>query len=143
MSFSPYGYNQTMAAYYNPLSQEEVNARGFVWKDTVDPHGSSEAIAVPGDLSQTDDSITKKTLISTQSGRRFRVMLPEMQFLRKYNLPLPVTTPAERFEWFVRRNPRTLYDRECAKCGNPIKTGYAPERPEVVYCESCFLKEVY
>jgi hypothetical protein len=143
VSFSPYGYNQTMAAYYNPLSQEEVNARGFVWKDTVDPHGSPEAIVVPGDLSQTDDLITKKTLISTQSDRRFRVMLPEMQFLRKYNLPLPETTPAERLEWFVRRNPRTLYDRECAKCERAIRTIYSPERPEQVLCEECYLKEVY
>ena len=29
------------------------------------------------------------------------------------------------------------------KCTNEFETSYAPERPEIVYCESCYQKEVY
>jgi CxxC-x17-CxxC domain-containing protein len=40
------------------------------------------------------------------------------------------------------RNPRELYDRKCDKCGIDIKTTYAPEMKETVYCEGCYNKEV-
>jgi len=40
------------------------------------------------------------------------------------------------------RNPRKLYERVCDKCGKDMITTYSPERPEVVYCESCYNKEV-
>jgi len=41
------------------------------------------------------------------------------------------------------KNPRKLYIRNCDKCGKEMKTTYAPERPEIVYCENCYNKEVY
>ncbi|EKE26117.1 MAG: hypothetical protein ACD_4C00428G0002, partial [uncultured bacterium (gcode 4)] len=43
------------------------------------------------------------------------------------------------------RNPRKLYDRTCDNpiCRKPIKTTYSPDRSEIVYCESCYEKEVY
>jgi CxxC-x17-CxxC domain-containing protein len=41
------------------------------------------------------------------------------------------------------RNPRKLFDRKCDKCGKDIKTTYAPDRPEIVYCEECYEKEIY
>jgi len=43
----------------------------------------------------------------------------------------------------AKRNPETLWDRPCMKCSKQIETSYAPERPEIVYCEECYLKEVY
>jgi hypothetical protein len=41
------------------------------------------------------------------------------------------------------RNPRKLRDRTCMKCWIEIKTTYAPERPEIIYCEVCYHKEIY
>jgi formylmethanofuran dehydrogenase subunit E len=43
----------------------------------------------------------------------------------------------------VLRNPRKLRKRVCAKCWETIHTSYAPERPEIIYCESCYTKEIY
>ena len=28
-------------------------------------------------------------------------------------------------------------------CDETFKTGYAPDRPEIVYCEKCYQQEVY
>ena len=42
-----------------------------------------------------------------------------------------------------QRNPRKLWQRSCSRCGKDILTNYAPERPEIVYCETCYLDEVY
>ena len=33
--------------------------------------------------------------------------------------------------------------RKCDKCSKDMKTTYAPKRPEIVYCEECYLNEVY
>jgi len=30
-----------------------------------------------------------------------------------------------------------------AKCSKSIQTSYSPERPEIVYCEQCYLQEIY
>lgn len=46
-------------------------------------------------------------------------------------------------EGVQRRNPHKLFSRTCAKCGKSIQTTYSPERPEVVYCEQCYLAAVY
>ena len=40
------------------------------------------------------------------------------------------------------RNPRILHDRNCDKCRASIQTTFAPDRPEQVYCEACYLAEV-
>ena len=32
---------------------------------------------------------------------------------------------------------------QCAKCEKEIESTYAPERPEIIYCEECYLAEVY
>ena len=43
----------------------------------------------------------------------------------------------------VLRNPRKLFDRKCDKCQIDMKTTYAPDRKEIVYCEKCYIWEVY
>ncbi|MDD5751528.1 MAG: hypothetical protein PHS73_03335 [Candidatus Peribacteraceae bacterium] len=63
---------------------------------------------------------------------------------KKYPIPPPTHCPdcrlQRRLAW---RNPRKLWQRTCAKCGGKIQTTYSPEQPETVYCEECYLKEVY
>ena len=71
-------------------------------------------------------------------------MKPELAFYRKMQLPMPHFHPDERHDRrMALRNPRKLWDRTCEKCRAAIETTYSPERPEIVYCESCYLKEVY
>ncbi|KKP40496.1 MAG: hypothetical protein UR28_C0001G0006 [Candidatus Peregrinibacteria bacterium GW2011_GWF2_33_10] len=60
------------------------------------------------------------------------------------NLPLPRKHNDVRYkERMALSNPRKLYNRNCMKCGDEIKTNYALERPEIVYCEKCYLESVY
>ncbi len=42
-------------------------------------------------------------------------------------------------------NPFKLWHRSCIHegCNNEFETSYAPERPEIVYCERCYQNEVY
>ena len=52
-----------------------------------------------------------------------------------------------------KTNPFKLWHRKCMcdktnhehqnKCPNEFETSYAPDRPEIVYCEKCYQREVY
>lgn len=44
--------------------------------------------------------------------------------------------------YFFRRQ-RRLFKRPCSQCKKEIKTCYSAERPEIVYCETCYNKMVY
>jgi len=74
----------------------------------------------------------------------FRIIKQELEFYRKYNLPIPRRHPDQRhLDRMSLRNPRHLYTRNCDKCKKEIQTTYSPERPEIVYCQDCYEKEVY
>ena len=44
-----------------------------------------------------------------------------------------------------KRNGMKLYHRSCMKegCINEFETTYGHDRPEIIYCESCYQNEVY
>ncbi|MFA6257630.1 MAG: hypothetical protein WC671_01315 [Candidatus Paceibacterota bacterium] len=53
-----------------------------------------------------------------------------------------------------KRNPRQLWHRSCMcelknhthgteKCAVEFETSYSPDRPEIVYCETCYQQEIY
>lgn len=93
----------------------------------------------------------------------FRITKQELSFYRQMKLPLPRLCfncrHIDRIQW---RNIPALYRRRCmcptiqaggyknsAKhfhadkpCPNEFETSYAPEKPEIVYCESCYNSEI-
>jgi hypothetical protein len=76
--------------------------------------------------------------------RPFKIIKQELDFYRTMRLPVPRLHPDERRRRrLTLRNPRNLWKRPCAKCAKEMQTTYAPDRPEILYCEECFRKEVY
>ena len=89
----------------------------------------------------------------------FRIIPEELSFYRRMNLPLPRLCPnCRHYERLKQRNPLKLWHRACmcngkryqntakhqhdGQCPNEFETSYAPERPEIVYCEACYNAEV-
>ena len=146
-AIAPYAYNETTAEEYFPLTKAEVLGRGLRWKDDLPFTTGRETIGwdqISYDIRQVPDSITDVVLACEATGKNFRITSKELQFYRDQNLPIPHFHHDERHRRrTLVRNPRRLWDRQCAKCGKGIQTSYAPERPEIVYCEECYLKEVY
>ncbi|MBI3335489.1 MAG: hypothetical protein HY001_03245 [Candidatus Portnoybacteria bacterium] len=100
-----------------------------------------------------------------QCTQAFRIIPQELKFYRQMNIPLPRLCPnCRHYERLKRRNPLKLWERSCAcaggnsengayknttehvhknsHCLNAFETSYAPQRPEIVYCEKCYLMEV-
>jgi hypothetical protein len=145
-SLSTMGYNETLAQEYFPIKKEEAISNGWQWHDEED---SKEQYLgpdheIPENIADVPDDITKQILRCSISGKPFKIIPQELKFYRSMGLPIPRKCPEQRHkERLSLRNPRRLWKRNCAKCGTGIETTYAPERPESVYCEACYLSSVY
>ena len=141
---SPYDYNESTASWYFPLPKEKVLENGWKWRD---PTPSEYKVTVkpeemPDSINDVNDDIVKEVFECVDCKGVWRVIKPELELLRRFGLPLPRKCPNCRYkERHSRINPPRLWNRKCARCGADIKTSYAPERPEIIYCGECYQKE--
>lgn len=137
-------YNESTAYEYFPMIQEEALSLGFKWHDEPERQVLPQAVIIPDNILDVSDCLCDEALVCENCGKNFRILQQELEFYRKNLLPIP--RKCERCRHYVRmslRNPRKLWNRNCMKCGNPIQTTYSPNSSEIVYCESCFLKDIY
>jgi len=144
----PFGYNETAIGDHFPLTKEEIIERGYPYKEKIDNKYTItlKAKDIPDNIKDIDDSILNEVIECEKSSRAFKITKFELEFYRRMNIPIPHLHPDERYkERLSLRNPMILYHRFCMKegCNNEFETTYAPERPEIVYCERCYKQEVY
>jgi len=144
ISISPYPYNHTLAHDYFPLKRSQASMGQIKWKD-ADPKQYMPATAqLPYKIEETPDSIINAILACEHCGRNYKVISQELNLYRKFRMQLPRQCPECRYANLLSlKNPRHLYARTCSKCNAPIQTTYSPDRPEIVYCEKCYLEAVY
>jgi len=114
-------------------------------------------------------SDVKQLLEYSNCTTAFKLISQELAFYRRMNLPLPRLCPnCRHYERLKQRNPLKLWRRQCMcrglisrgpasgysyrntvehfhgdkPCPNSFETTYAPDRPEIVYCEECYKREV-
>ena len=146
--FCPFGYNETIAAEYFPLTKEEALAKGYKWKNTHDELPNVEKVIpaekLPQSIADVPDDILNWAVTCEETKRPFRIIKQELEFYRQLDIPVPHFHPDERHRRRMELRPsRIFYDRNCSKCGKEIATTFAPDRPETIYCEECYLNEVY
>ncbi|MEK7166909.1 MAG: hypothetical protein AAB732_00630, partial [Patescibacteria group bacterium] len=72
-----------------------------------------------------------------------KIIPMELEFYRRMRLPIPRKFPLQRHKDRLFQLPqRKLFQKQCQKCQKEIQTVYSPDRPEIVYCEQCYLAEV-
>ena len=145
---SPYAYNETIAQEYYPIGKEDVLKNSWEWKErrdeVLDVTKTIPAERLPDSISEIPDDVLNWAIECEKTKRPFKIQKQELAFYRNLDLPLPHYHPDVRFEMRMqRKRPRRLWDRKCDKCGVDIRTSYSPDRLEKVYCETCYLKEVY
>jgi hypothetical protein len=144
VNFSPFAYNETLSQEYFPLTKEQVQAKGWKWKEEDKHQYQQQTCAIPDDIKDVKDAITHETLACINCSKNYKIVPQELAFYQKMNLTIPrKCSDCRHKNRLALRNPRKLYARQCAKCNTEIHTTYAPTRPEIVYCESCYLKEIY
>jgi hypothetical protein len=146
VSQSIYAYNETLSHEQIPLAKEEVLKHGWKWQDQEenDQNYKGPDLVLPDDIADTNDDVCKNIYRCAATRRPYKIIPQELAFHKRLGIPLPRLCPDARHEErFKQRNPRRLWNRECMKCKKAIRTSYAPERPEIVYCEACYLATVY
>ena len=175
---SPFPYNDSLAQDYFPLAKDEALARGLKWydRDVRDYKVTLPHKDLPAQINDVNDSILQEIIScsshDSEEGKAshlrcataFRLHPAELQFYRRFNLPIPHKCfPCRLQERLARRNPRKLWHRQCMcgstsspqairntakhfhgeeKCPNEFETSYAPDRKEIIYCEQCYNSEV-
>lgn len=143
-NISCFGYNETTAQDYFPLTKEQALAKGFQWKDEDQKEPQPQTYKIPDEIKDVPDAITSEILVCESCHKNFKITAQELKFYHKMNIPVPRICSECRYKQRMSiRNPRKLHNRECDKCKAAIQTTYAPDRPEKVYCEKCYLEAVY
>jgi hypothetical protein len=145
--FSPLAYNESIAFDYMPLNKEEAIKNGFLWRDpnVREFQTTIKGSGLPNSIDDVSESIIKEIIACDKCERAYRIIPIELQFYKRIGLPLPHLCHNCRFlDRFVFINTPKLWHRSCMKegCENEFETSYAPDRPEIVYCESCYNQEV-
>ncbi len=170
IEMSPFAYNETLAQEYHPLTKEKclntyskllfddnTNAwtrltafmhKGWKWKDQKDQIPDVEKIIpaqrLPDNIKDTPDDILAWAIKCEVSEKPYKITAQELKFYRQHNIPIPHLHPDERHSQRVKlKNLAKLYNRKCMKCEKDIQSIYSQDRDEIIYCEECYLGEVY
>lgn len=141
---APCDYNETVAMEYFPLKKEEALKLGARWHEDIVEKIEGEESKAPNDVREVDESIFEKVLKCELTGKKYKILPQEFKFYQKMKLPLPRRHPDQRhYDRLKLHDAHRLWERKCAKCSKNIQTIYLPESKNIVYCESCYLKEIY
>ena len=158
IEISPFGYNETYAPELVPLSREDALERGYKWQDHQQKTEGKETLKaedIPESINDIDESILNEILACISCSRNYKIVPNELIFYKNMKIPIPRKCFGCRYrERVTRRHPYKLWHRTCmceceghnnhaGKCEVEFETSYAPERPEIVYCEKCYQQEVY
>jgi len=167
IEFSLFAYNETVAGDYFPLAKEESEKLGYVWRDTEprEYQTTIDANDLPDRIGDATEDVLKEVIRCLSCKRAYRIIPSEFNFLKAQSIPLPrLCFNCRYLRRFSFRNKPKYYERKCQcagnsserkiyqnqtthfhknlPCPNEFETSYAPDRQEIVYCESCYQAEV-
>lgn len=142
----------------------EDSPRGTFGKETISWNKTPASIKELGNWNPLNE-----VFACLNCKKNFRLIPAELDFYKRLFIPLPRFCPDCRHSRrFSARGPNRLWKRTCScagassqdgiytnitshphgtppaggPCPNEFETAYAPDRPEIVYCESCYQSEV-
>lgn len=154
VTLSPFAYNESTAMIFFPMEKEEVLANGWRWRDDMPgTRGKETRTGIPDSIHDTPDDIINDMLACESCGKNYKIIKKELAFYRQHSIPIPRTCFDCRLVGRIaQRNPAKLHHRQCmcekgehahaGRCSTEFETTYSPDRPELVYCEQCYQKEV-
>lgn len=170
IEISPIAYNKSVAYEQFPMKKDASADEGFRWNDDIyntqkitmelDKY-SSRAQEASSDILNAVFECKYKGNSEHSCPGYFRINSIELDILQKLDLPIPESCWSCRYyERRQRDDKPRLFTRTCecgtekngykntldhghgSVCSTIIETTYALNRPEMVYCEECYQKEI-
>lgn len=143
---SPFGYNETIAQNFFPLSKDEIIDNGYLWRELEKREYAitKKPTELPDHIKDTTDDILKEIVGCGSCERGFRIVPAELQLLRRMNLPLPRECPFCRIDAKFKQWVKNLrlFKRKCDKCGVEFETSSSKSETPYILCKKCYLDEV-
>ncbi len=138
---APHAYNESQAQSFYPLTKEQAEKYGYRWLS----NSSNSVQEKFSTLTTTIDEATEETckgLYACQiTGKPYKIVSLELSILKRMGIALPRICPEQRrIQRNSQRNQPLFYQRKCCISGAEVLTTYAPDRPEKVCSEECYLK---
>lgn len=139
-----FGYNESIAMDIFPLTKKQALEQGFPWKDEVSKPSLPQTYNIPERIEEVTDDITDAILTCSSCKKNYKIIAQELSFYKKLEIPVPRKCANCRHQSRMqKRNPLRLWERSCANCDKIVQTSFAPDKPEPIYCEECYLSVVY
>lgn len=173
LSFIP--FNVSEAYELSPMDKKTAIESGFNWvEEPVREYTiTKNTDDLPDMIKEVKEDILNEVIACEHKEKcfeectgAFRIVSRELNFLKRFNLPLPSLCPnCRHYGRLAMRNLPRFFKRVCQcagtesengiyknsvvhshgknKCMEDFDTSYSPDRPEIVYCEKCYQQEVY
>ena len=143
---SHFDYNESVANEYFPLEEDAIIQKGFnSGNDEAGTQYEFSNYEIPDDIKNTQDDILEKVLKCETSGKAYKLIPMELQFYRRFGLPVPKLAPFERHRLrmnFIADHMK-LNSRKCFGCDKVTESVYSEEEFPKIYCEECYMKSIY
>jgi hypothetical protein len=168
IEFAPFGYNNSTIFQYLPMTKEKAEENGYPWIEVERGkyNITEKASELPNSINDANESILEEVIECGNCKNPYRILKDEFNFYKQEKIPLPTWCDECRFRRRTEdRLKFELYNRACmcagekdetgkyknnvkhfhedGPCNEKFKTGYSPEKGEIVYCERCYQQEVY
>lgn len=144
MSISPFAYNETVANDYFPMTKEQVLNKNLRWKNIDSKEFSKSLHVVPNTIEDTQNDVLEHVFSCEECGKNYKIVSLELDLSRKMKVPLSKKCADCRQKNLMKfKNPKKLFVRDCSNCGGKMESVYSKDRIEKIYCDDCYLKEMY
>ncbi len=145
--FSAFAYNGSDVDVAYSVSEDEVAKLDALWQEyiEIDTTGlkTISASELPNSINDVTDDILSFAIICEVTGKPFRVIKTELDFYRRYKLPLPTIHTYERTKQkFAYMGNHLMRKDVCESCAKGLETIYPKGEGWRLYCEECFRSEV-
>ncbi len=141
---SPFGYNETLAQDFFPLSKNQAEQQNFQWLEETKKQQREQTYQGSYDINSVQNDITDELLACNKCDKNFKITPQELNFYKKNGIAIPSQCLDCRHKRRLSiRNQYGIWHRKCNNCSKDIYTGYKTEEPQKVFCKNCYLKTVY
>ncbi|QQR83284.1 hypothetical protein IPJ72_05800 [Candidatus Peregrinibacteria bacterium] len=141
-----FGYNETIANEYYPLTKNEALKQGWTWSDyevSVQAERVIPASRLPDDINDIPNDILNWAIECEATGKPFKVIAQELKFYRDHHLPIPRRHPDVRHaDRLALKNPYHLVEINCHNCQKEVQTSHPNPKEKVIFCDDCYYKLV-
>ena len=140
---TPFCYNETLAQEFMPMTNDQVLSKGWQCCETKKEF-QTQTYKTPDHIKAVSDDITKEILACEICKQNYFIINQELKFYQKNKIPIPRKCPnCRHHERLKFRNPYKLFNQKCQKCSTSIQTTFTTNKAENIYCEKCYLQEIY